>query len=432
MDRQVINIALLGVGTVGGGVYKVLRQNSKEIEMKVGARLEVVKVLERDLERARILGIPENIVTTNFAGITGDPDIDIVVELVGGVEAALSFVKGALEAGKSVVTANKDLIAQDGQELFQVAREKNVDLLFEASVGGGIPIIRPLKDSLAANKIQQIIGIVNGTTNYMLTKMAREGSDFADVLAEAQAKGYAEADPTSDVEGLDAARKLAILASIGFNSRVTFKDVYVEGITRITKQDITYAKELGYAVKLLAIAKESDGSIEARVHPAFLPTAHPLASVNDVFNGIFVRGDAVGDTMFHGRGAGEMPTASAVTGDIMEAARNILYRHRGRNGCTCYDRKPIKPIADIRSKYYVRLIVLDKPGLSDSIAGVFNNREVSLSSQIRKRKSGELAELIFVTHEVLERDIQDALTVIKDMPAVDGIANLIRVEGDGC
>lgn len=432
MERKVINIALLGVGTVGGGVYKVLQQNSREIEMKVGACLAVVKVLERDLERAKMLGIPEGIVTTNFAEITGDPNIDIVVELVGGVEAALSFVKGALEAGKSVVTANKDLIAQDGQELFQVAREKNVDLLFEASVGGGIPIIRPLKDSLAANKIQQIIGIVNGTTNYMLTKMAREGSDFADVLAEAQAKGYAEADPTSDVEGLDAARKLAILASIGFNSRVTFKDVYVEGITRITQQDIICAKELGYAVKLLAIAKESDGSIEARVHPALLPTAHPLASVNDVFNGIFVRGNAVGDTMFHGRGAGEMPTASAVTGDIMEAARNILYRHRGRNGCTCYDHKPIKPIADIRSKYYVRLSVLDKPGVLDSIAAVFNNLEVALSSEIRKRRLGEMAELIFVTHEVPERNIRDALTIIKDMPAVDGIANLIRVEGDGC
>jgi len=430
MERQVINIALLGVGTVGGGVYKVLQQNSREIEMKVGARLEVVKVLERNLERTRSLGIPEDIVTTDFAEITGDPNIDIVVELVGGVETARTFVIGALEAGKSVATANKDLIAQYGQELFEIAKAKNVDLLFEASVGGGIPIIRPLKESLAANRIQQIIGIVNGTTNYMLTKMTHEGSDFADVLAEAQAKGYAEADPTSDVEGLDAARKLAILASIAFNSRVTFQDVYVEGITKITKQDIAYAKELGYVVKLLAIAKESDGGIEARVHPALLPTTHPLASVNDVFNAIFVRGDAVGDTMFYGRGAGELPTASAVAGDIMEAARNILNRDRGRHGCTCYDHKPIKPIGDTRSKYYVRLIVLDRPGVLASIASVFGNQDVSLSSVIQKRNIDEMAELVFVTHEVLDRNIQDALAVIKGMSTVDSIANLIRVEGD--
>ncbi|MDA8234188.1 MAG: homoserine dehydrogenase [Clostridia bacterium] len=427
---EAVKIALLGVGTVGGGVYKVLQQNSREIEMKVGARLEVVKVLERNLERTKELGIPDEIVTTDFSEITGDPEINIVVELVGGVEAARSFVKASLEAGKSVATANKDLIALYGQELFEAAHEHKVDLLFEASVGGGIPIIRPLKESLAANKIEQIIGIVNGTTNYMLTKMAQEGSDFAEVLAEAQAKGYAEADPTSDVEGYDAARKLAILASIGFNSRVTFPDVHVEGITKISKEDMAYAKELGYVVKLLAIAKESDGSIEARVHPAFLPTNHPLASVNDVFNAIFVRGDAVGDTMFYGRGAGELPTASAVAGDIMEAARNILHRDRGRHGCTCYDQKPIKDIGDTRSKYFVRLVVLDKPGVLASIASVFGNQDVSLNSVIQKRKIGEMAELVFVTHEVLDRNIQDSLAIIKAMPTVESVANLIRVEGD--
>ena len=429
MSEQIIKVGLMGCGTVGGGVWKVISKNHVEIEKKCGAKIEIVRVLERDLDKAVAAGVPKEIVTENVEEFMGDPEIQIVVEVMGGTEVAGKFIRLALQAGKSVVTANKDLLAVQGRELYELAEANGVDLLFEASVGGGIPIIKPLKDSLAANNIEAIYGIVNGTTNYMLTKMSEEGSNYADVLAEAQAKGYAEADPTSDVGGLDAARKLAILASIAFNTRVSFDDVYVEGITKITSRDIEYAKELNYSVKLLAIGKSQNGEIEVRVHPTLIPKNHPLASVNDVFNAIFVRGDAVGDVMFYGRGAGELPTASAVAGDIIDAGRNILKRARGRIGCTCYDHKKIMDMGDTRSKYYVRLKVLDRPGVLAAIASVFGNQEVSLASVIQKRNIEHIAEIVWVTHDVLERNIQDALKIIAGLSIVEEVSNVIRVEG---
>lgn len=430
MDKKVIYVGLLGCGTVGGGVWKVLQRNRELIRQRLGVDVAVKKVMEKDIEKAKLAGVPENVIVNSIDEICNDPEIEIVVEVIGGTTIAGEFIRKALSAGKSVVTANKDLLAQDGQELYEIAEDKGVDLLFEASVGGGIPIIKPMKECLAANRIEAIYGIVNGTTNYMLTKMSREGSNYTDVLSEAKDKGYAEADPTSDVEGYDAARKLAILASIAFNTRISFKDVYVEGITKITARDIMYAKELNYVVKLLAIGKEADGKIEVRVHPTLIPQNHPLAAVNDVFNAIFVSGDAVGDVMFYGRGAGEFPTASAIVGDVIDAARNVLKDSRGRLGCTCYDHKEIKDIGDSRAKYYVRMKVLDRPGVLAAIASVFGNQEVSLGSVIQKRTIGNVAEIVWVTDDVLEKNVQDALKIIGGLSITDEICNVIRVEGE--
>ncbi|WP_347491448.1 homoserine dehydrogenase [Desulfoscipio sp. XC116] len=430
MSGENIKIGLLGLGTVGRGVYRIITGNADNIRRKVGAGVEISKMLVRDIARHRGIDIDPAKLTTKIEDIIDDPEIKIVVEVMGGIEPTLDYVSRALENGKSVVTANKDMIAVHGKQLFALSEANNADLLFEASVAGGIPIIRPLKQCLAANRITQIIGIINGTTNYMLTKMTEEGSDFADVLKEAQAKGYAEADPAADIEGYDAARKLAILASIAFNSRIVLDDVYVEGITKVTAADIAYASELNYIVKLLGIAKETGEGIEVRVHPTLIPRDHPLASVNDVYNAIFVTGDAVGDTMFYGRGAGEMPTASAVTGDIMDAARDLLRNVPGIISCTCYENKPVKDMGTTECKYYVRLDVTDKPGVLASIAYAFGDKEVSLASVLQKQTDGNKAEIVLVTHKVLEKNMQDALEIIKHLSSVNAVANIIRVEGD--
>lgn len=430
MERQVIKIGLLGLGTVGRGVYRILTENAANIELRAGIKLEIKKVLVRSLDKDRGMEMPQGVLTTNLEDIVSDPEIKIVVEVLGGTNPTLDYVLGALRQGKSVVTANKDMVAEHGERLFAAAQENNCDLLFEASVAGGIPIIRTIKQSLAANRIEEVFGIINGTTNYMLTKMTREGSQFEDILREAQAKGYAEADPTADVGGFDAARKIAILASIAFNTRVPLSQVYTEGITGITAEDISYADELGYVIKLLGIAKSREEGVEVRVHPTFIPKTHPLAAVDDVFNAVFVRGNAVGDTMFYGRGAGEMPTASAVVADIMDAARDIVRNVPGFIGCTCYEHKTVLDIGKTFSKYYIRLKVSDKPGVLASIALVFGNKEVSLKSVIQKEATGRTAELVLVTHRVQEQNVQDALMDIKQLSSVIEVANVIRVEGE--
>lgn len=425
--KSVLRLGLLGLGTVGSGVYRILTDNAVNVTKKVGVPIEVSRILVRESGKDRGLNIDPEVLTTNVNDILQDPEIDIVVEVLGGIHPALEYTRAALESGKSVVTANKDMIAMHGRELFEAAQANGVDLFFEASVAGGIPIIRPLKECLAANRIQEIIGIINGTTNYMLTKMSKEGSNFDEVLKEAQVQGYAEADPTSDVEGYDAARKLAILASIAFNTRVTLDNVYVEGITRITSDDIAYARELNYTIKLLGIAKETEEGVEVRVHPTFIPMNHPLASVNDVFNAIFVRGDAVGDTMFYGRGAGEMPTGSAVAGDILAAARNRLLKVQGIN-CTCFEEKHVKSMGQTECKYYIRLAVADKPGVLASIAYAFGDKEVSLASVLQKHTEGDMAEIVLVTHRVKEQNLQDALKLISQLSSVSEVCNVIRVE----
>jgi homoserine dehydrogenase len=425
-----IGVALLGCGTVGSGVIKLLQKNSEIIDKRIGESIVIKKVLERDTEKCRLLGIKDEAITQDIQEILDDQEIAIVVELIGGIEPAFSYIMAALARGKHVVTANKDLIAIKGKDLFDQAKEKRVDFYFEASVAGGIPIVYPMKQSLAANQIQEVIGILNGTTNYILSKMSREGRDFNEVLAEAQQLGYAESDPSADVDGLDAARKIAILSSIAFNSRVTLDDVYVEGIRSITADDIQYAKELGYVIKLLAIAKENpQQKIEVRVHPAFLPKTHPMAGVNDVFNAVFLRGDAVGEIMHYGRGAGQMPTASAVFGDIIEIARNILYNSNARIGCSCYDNKAIMDIKELEGEYYIRMIVEDRPGVLAGIAAVFGNNNVSIATVLQKTSKQCWAELILITHRVREMHLRDSLTLLKGLSIVGEIKNVIRLEG---
>lgn len=424
-----INIALLGMGTVGTGVVKVLTNNAHSIAQKVGTPVTIKKILVKNPGKARNVATDAKLVT-DFEEILSDPDIKLVVEVMGGEVPSKDYMLAALNAGKHVVTANKDVVAKYGRELFEAAEKSHVDFLFEASVGGGIPIICPLKQCLAANKITEIMGIVNGTTNYMLTKMTNDKMDYAEVLAEAQAKGYAESDPTADVGGFDAARKIAILASIGFGARVTVDDVYIEGITNISIEDIEYAKELGFIIKLLAVAKQDDHGINVRVHPAFVSVNHPLAAVNDVFNAIFVKGDAVGETMFYGRGAGELPTASAVAADIIDVARDIRHNVSSRILCTCFDQKPIYPVSKTESPYYIRLLVEDKPGVLAAIAGAFGAQQVSLHSVIQKRKVEHSTELVLITYRVSDESIRLAMSTLLGMSIVSKVGNVIRVEAE--
>ena len=427
MDK-IVQVGLLGFGTVGSGVVRVLTDNSQLIAQRAGTAITLKKILVRDLNKKRALSTAAEM-TTDPAAVLGDPEIDIVVELLGGEEPARTLMLEALNRGKHVVTANKDVMAKYGRELFEAAEKNNVNLLFEASVGGGIPIIRPLKRCLAANRISEVMGIVNGTTNYMLDKMTAEGMDFATVLAEAQAKGYAEADPTADVGGLDAARKIAILASIAFGTRVRLDDVSAEGITKIEPEDIDYGRELGYVIKLLAIAQETEKGVNARVHPAFIPTTHPLAAVRDAFNAIFIHGDAVGDTMFYGRGAGSLPTASAVCADIMEAARDIVHNSSNRILCTCFEEKRISPISETESPYYIRLLAEDKPGVMAAIAGAVGAQQVSLNSVIQKRRVGTRAEIVLITYKVKDADLQLAVQTLSGLSVVNKVSTVIRVVG---
>ena len=425
---KTINIALLGLGTFGQGIVNVLKENNHEISQKVGFPINIKTVLVRNIEKAKAFDDNLNL-TTDFSDIINDAEINIVVEVMGGENPARQYMLQALQAKKHVITANKDVVALHGREMFEAATAHKVDFMFEASVGGGIPIIRPLKQCLTANKITEVMGIVNGTTNYMLTKMSNEGMDYNQVLKEAQEKGYAESDPTADVGGLDAARKLAILSSIAFNTKVSLNDVYVEGITKITPDDIKYAKELGYVVKLLAIAKDNvDNGIEVRVHPAFISNKHPLSSVNDVFNAIYINGNAVGEAMFYGRGAGSLPTASAVVADVIDVARNIVHDMSGRILCTCFEDKKIASIDESISSYYIRLLVKDEPGVLALIAGAFGDQKVSLGSVIQKQKLNNQAELVLLTGAISDVNIQKALTNIKSLNVVTEVYNVIRVE----
>ena len=422
-----INVALLGLGTVGSGVYKVMKNQLPEMPHKLNAELVITKILVRHPERYQESVEDPSVLTTDFQEILEDPSISIVVEVIGGIEPACTYIMQALKAGKNVVTANKDLMAVKGGELLELADENGRELRFGASGAGGIPIISPLKDSLAANEITEIIGIVNGTTNFILSKMTDEGVDYKPALAEATDLGYAEADPTADVEGYDAGRKLAIMASIAFHSRVTFDDVYTEGITGITAKDIAYAKTLGWVIKLLAVARNTGDGIEARVHPMLIPQQHPLSTVAGSYNAVFVHGDAVGDVMFYGRGAGEMPTASAVMGDVFSVARHTVYETKGSTKDNVYRKIPIKTIDEIRSRYFLRMEVEDKPGVLATIASIFGNNSVSIEQVIQKSKVGDDAELVIITSKVRERHIKDALLILGSASVVRRVATMIRV-----
>lgn len=426
MEQAVRKIALLGMGTVGGGVYEIIERQKEEMPFKIGAALEVVKVLVRN--KAKYADrIPAEKLTDVWEDVIGDDSIDIVVEVMGGIEPARTYIKAALEKGKHVVTANKDLMAMHGHELLELAGEHHCDLLFEAAVAGGIPIIRPLKQCLAGNNITEIMGIINGTTNFILTKMKEDGMDFGEALQLATDLGYAEADPTADIEGYDAGRKLAIMASIAFHTSVTFDDVFTEGITKITAKDMRYAKEMGCSIKLLGIAKNTETGIEVKVHPTMIPENHPLAAVNDSFNAVFVHGDAVDDAMFYGRGAGALPTGSAVVGDIMDVARNMLFHCNGRIGCSCYKNLPIKQIGDTTSRYYIRMRLEDRAGTLAAMAGVFAENDASIAILLQKETIESDAEIVVVTHEVAEKKFMDAIKKFSSMEMVKEISSIIRV-----
>lgn len=426
-----IKIALLGLGTVGQGVVKVLQKNAALWSKKCQAEIKLQKVLVKNKESSREVNLPPGVITTNWQEIINDPSIKIVIELIGGIEPARTYVLEALKQGKDVITANKDLLAEYGAEILFVCEKAKRNIFFEASVGGGIPLINPLRQSLAANNLEKVMGIVNGTTNYILTKMSQVGMDFAVALKEAQELGYAEADPTADIEGFDAARKIAILASLAFHTRVCLSDVYVEGISQITAQDLAYAQKLGYTIKLLGIATAENDEIEVRVHPALLPLNHPLANVNDSFNAVFVRGDAVGETMFYGPGAGQLPTASSVVGDLITAIKKITANCQDYSTCTCYAEKKIRPMDEVKTSYFLRLRVVDQPGVLAGIAGIFGQEGVSLASVVQQGCFPDEAELVVITHLVKEKAMQASLNKIEQLPTTKKIVSLIRVEESG-
>ena len=428
-----IKIALLGLGTVGCGVVKILKSHGPELAERAGCRLALGRVADADLTRPREgLDLASLPLTTDAAQAIDDPSVQIVIELIGGLEPARTFILRALQAGKHVVTANKALLAHHGSELFEEARRNRVMLGFEAAVAGGIPLIRAVKDGLPANRILSAFGIVNGTCNYILSKMTDEGRDFGEVLKEAQAHGYAEADPTLDIEGLDSAHKLQILATLAFRTAVDLKDIYTEGITAVTQQDVVNATELGYRIKLLAIAKASEGSLEARVHPTLIPAGSPLSAVSGVFNAVFITGDNVGDLMFYGRGAGQLPTASAVWSDTIDIARRVAHGIPALDTdlpSTGRSPLPLRPVDDIRSAYYLRVMAMDRPGVLAQVAGVLGRHDISLVSVLQKERARhEAVPVVMMTHEARERDMRAALAAIDKLAVVAARTTMIRVE----
>ena len=428
MTNESVKIGLLGCGHVGSALARLIATNGDEIEARSGVRLEVSRIAVRNLALDRDVPLPASVFTHDSAAVVTDDDVDIVVEVIGGIEPAREHIVEALKAGKPVVTANKELLANFGKELFDTAAGAGVDLLFEASVAGGIPLIRPLRESLAGDRIRRVMGIVNGTTNYILSRMSESGASFNDALGEAQNLGYAERDPTADVEGFDAAAKAAIIATIAFGARVVAGDVYREGISSLTDADIASARNLGYEVKLLAVAEESDRGIAVRVHPTMLPVGHPLASVRDSFNALFIEADAVGELMFYGRGAGGMPTASAVLGDVIDAAKNLVSGARGAT-IGALARKPIRPIDEVESQFYLQLEVADEPGVLAAIAEEFGARSVSIKS-MQQEGIGDGARLIFITHLAREADLRATSHALREVGAVHRVGSVLRVMGD--
>lgn len=430
-----IGVGIIGFGTVGTGVAKVLLDNAALIRRRVGVPVELVRIADLDITRDRGILLPSGILTTDAKQVLHDPAIDIVIELIGGYDTAKRVILEAIVAGKQVVTANKALLALHGEEIFEAASRHGVDVGFEASVGGGIPVVRALTEGLAGNTIESIYGIINGTSNYILSRMTREGESFDSVLKDAQQAGYAEADPTFDVAGIDSAHKLAILVNLAYGTPVNCKEIYTEGITHITPTDIAYAKEFGFTIKLLGIAKLADGEVEARVHPTMVPSASPIAQVDGVYNAIQLVGDAVGDVVLYGRGAGSMPTGSAVVSDVIAIGRNLLKGAVGRVPVASFrqdQRRPLrmKPIEEISSLYYLRFMVVDRPGVLAQIAGELGRCGISISSMLQQgRREGQTVPVVIKTHMAKERDVQTALRDINRKAFVSEPATLIRVEG---
>jgi len=428
-SQHVVRIGVLGCGNVGAAFVQLVERQADVIEARTGVRLQVVRVAVRNVSRDREVELPEGVITRDASALVSDPTVDLIVEVIGGIEPARELISTAIANGKPVITANKELLANVGHELWAQSDAAGVDLLFEAAVAGGIPLIRALRESLRGEPVTRVIGIVNGTTNFILTKMTDEGADYGAALSEAQRLGFAERDPTADVEGFDAAAKAAIIASIAFGARVVAGDVYHEGISGVTAADISIARRLGYVVKLLAIAEKDAQSdtVAVRVHPAMVPVSHPLASVRDSYNAVFVEGDAVGSLMFYGRGAGGMPTASAVLGDVIDAAVNLRKETHGTIGS--FARVPVRPIDQTSSQFLLSLDVEDKPGVLHTITGVFAAHGVSIRAA-EQEGIGEDARLVFVTHRALEADMQACVNEFRKLPIVKRASGLLRVIGE--
>jgi homoserine dehydrogenase len=424
-----LKVALLGCGTVGSEVYRLLTQQSEDLAARIGARLEVAGVAVRRPGRARAVQVDPALLTADSMDLVTRPDVDIVIEVIGGIEPVRSVLLAAMKSGKSVVSANKALLAEDGATLHEAARENGADLYYEAAVAGAIPLLRPLRESLAGDEVHRVLGIVNGTTNYILDRMDTSGAGFADALEEAQALGYAEPDPTADIEGFDAAAKAAILAGLAFHTGVTAADVYREGITGVTAADIASARELGHVVKLLAICERRDGGVSVRAHPAMIPRSHPLAGVREAYNAVFVEAESAGRLMFYGAGAGGVPTASAVLGDVVAVARNLIAGTRGPDAST-YAKLPTLPMGEARTRYHVALDVADKPGVLAAVAETYARHEVSIKA-VRQEGRGEDAQLVIVTHAAPDAALSRCVTELETMDSVRAVASVMRVEGEG-
>lgn len=434
---QTISVGLIGFGTVGTGVAKILEKNTALLQQRLGAGIELKKIADLDIRRGRGITLKKGVLTTSAEEIVNNPSIDIVVELMGGIEPARRLILKAIENGKHVVTANKALLSKHGWEIFSAARRAGVDVAFEASVGGGIPIIRTMQEGFASDRISGFLGILNGTSNYILSRMTDEGADFKAVLKDAQAKGYAEADPTFDVEGIDTAHKLTVLLSLAFGGKADPKKIYTEGISRITPLDIDFARQLGYKIKLLAICRGYGSEVDARVHPSLVPEKHMLSQVGGAFNAIFVQGQDVGPTMFYGRGAGMMPTGSAVVADIMSLARNIVKGVSNRVPLLpCGSRLPqavrIKPMSDVQTRYYLRFTAVDKPGVLSTISGVLGRSNISIHSVVQKGRdtSNTAVSIFMLTHEAKESDLQKAIRQLEKLSILKGKTMVIRIVED--
>lgn len=427
---QAISVGLLGLGTVGSGVVRIIENHQDKLMHQVGCPIKVKKILVQDVEKERSVKVDPSLLTVNPADIMEDPEIEVVIEVMGGIEDTREHLIQALRSKKNIVTANKDLMAVHGSELLTVANENGCDLFFEASVAGGIPILRSLVDGLASDRITKMMGIVNGTTNYILTKMSQEGLAYDSVLKEAQQLGYAEANPVSDVEGLDAARKMAIMASLGFSMKIDLDDVKAKGITSVTEEDLQYGKQLGYTMKLLGIAVREGDKVEVCVEPALLPSSHPLASVNNEYNAVYVYGEAVGETMFYGPGAGSLPTATAVVSDLVGVVKNMRLGVNGSSFVTPQYEKQLKDDGEVNSKHFLRLHVHDEVGVFSKITSLFASHNVSFEKILQMPlKEKELAEIVVVTHKASLKDYQDILMELRDLKFVKDIKSSYRVEG---
>ncbi|NQF17192.1 homoserine dehydrogenase [Brevibacillus sp. HB1.3] len=430
MEKQSIKLGLMGFGTVGTGVVRIIQAHQEDLQKQTGLSIEISRILVQDAEKSRNISSMEGTLTTDPASLLDDPEIEVIVEVIGGIHPAKEYILGALERGKHVVTANKDLMALHGAEILEKAQEKGCDVFYEASVAGGIPILRALVEGFSSDRIAKMMGIVNGTTNYIMTKMSQEGAEYSEVLKEAQALGYAEQDPTSDVEGFDAARKMAILATLGFRVPMKLEDVDVKGISSVSKEDIAYGKQLGYEIKLLGLARRDEEAIEVSVQPTLVPKSHPLASVNGVFNAVYVHGEAVGETMFYGPGAGELPTATAVVSDLVTVVKNRKLGVNGRGMVAPYKEKVLKEDSEKFSKYFLRIVVADKRGVLAQITQLLADKNISLEQVIQQPfNNGREAEIIMVTHLSSKSDMDAVLAYMEQMDIVSTVQSCYRVEG---